>query len=484
MTPGDDTQPYPSSEEKRGESVSGSGLREADRFIARQNRSTLSASSASTSSTLASSSSSSLSSSALSAPTPSPTSLSARPESSSARATSASASSGSGSARSGSLRSGSSSASAAVSLSSLLSSSSASQSKSSVRASSVMSSSASSVSQSRSVVVRSSTSSSAANSPSASVASSTTFTFTSTLTISPSSSLSPSSAPVLISTVLLTSTGPVSTAFSTSAGAIGPAATRSTGAAFAHNAGAIVGVAVGSGAALVLAVVLLWFIFRGRRRLRNDDSRVGSELRMIGNRVDRAADARTPSPHYTLARPRARPTEAGSSGLQLLERLRGGQTPADSFNTHGHSYNTTPGGVPGSPLSDALPTPPLISADAYTSVPAPPPSPRPSSLLNPAPRRPPSILVSTTSSPLAMPPSSPSLPPGLVMGTDPDPAPPAEIPDRTGTPATLLRPGLAMLQSHSTRTLEDHEDYSRPIGGRVNQRTETEATVASSDDER
>ncbi|KAJ6450947.1 hypothetical protein C8R47DRAFT_1230022 [Mycena vitilis] len=48
---------------------------------------------------------------------------------------------------------------------------------------------------------------------------------------------------------------------------------------------------------------------------------------------------------------------------------------------------------------------------------------------------------------------------------------------RTG----LLRPGLAVLlpQTHSTRSLGDHVDYSRPIGARLAQRMESAATFAT-----
>ncbi|KAJ7795104.1 hypothetical protein B0H14DRAFT_2920949 [Mycena olivaceomarginata] len=45
----------------------------------------------------------------------------------------------------------------------------------------------------------------------------------------------------------------------------------------------------------------------------------------------------------------------------------------------------------------------------------------------------------------------------------------------------LLRPGLAVLlpASHSTRSLGDHVDYSRPIGARVNVRMESAATFVT-----
>jgi hypothetical protein len=47
----------------------------------------------------------------------------------------------------------------------------------------------------------------------------------------------------------------------------------------------------------------------------------------------------------------------------------------------------------------------------------------------------------------------------------------------------LLRPGLAVLlpASHSTRSLGDHVDYSRPIGARVNVRMESAATFVTMD---
>ncbi|KAJ7909864.1 hypothetical protein B0H13DRAFT_1877271 [Mycena leptocephala] len=41
----------------------------------------------------------------------------------------------------------------------------------------------------------------------------------------------------------------------------------------------------------------------------------------------------------------------------------------------------------------------------------------------------------------------------------------------------LFRPGLAVMQQQSSRTLEDHVDYSRPIHGHVNMRMESENTV-------
>ncbi|KAJ7689295.1 hypothetical protein B0H17DRAFT_1135106 [Mycena rosella] len=52
--------------------------------------------------------------------------------------------------------------------------------------------------------------------------------------------------------------------------------------------------------------------------------------------------------------------------------------------------------------------------------------------------------------------------------------------------AWMRRPGLAVLQaagSHSTRTLGDHVDYSRPIGGRVNLRMESGNTLESTSEE-
>ncbi|KAJ7503745.1 hypothetical protein B0H11DRAFT_1906158 [Mycena galericulata] len=58
-----------------------------------------------------------------------------------------------------------------------------------------------------------------------------------------------------------------------------------------------------------------------------------------------------------------------------------------------------------------------------------------------------------------------SPPPGLPTpdsGAGPEPVP--------ATPTGLLRPSLAVLQFQSSRTLDDHEDYSRPIGGRVDRR--------------
>ncbi|KAJ7242905.1 hypothetical protein C8J57DRAFT_1366432 [Mycena rebaudengoi] len=65
------------------------------------------------------------------------------------------------------------------------------------------------------------------------------------------------------------------------------------------------------------------------------------------------------------------------------------------------------------------------------------------------------------------------------------PLPSPALSEDPRTPEGLLRPGLAVLlpPTHSTRTLGDHVDYSRPIGARINARMESGNTFASASSE-
>ncbi|KAJ7636310.1 hypothetical protein FB45DRAFT_906361 [Roridomyces roridus] len=115
------------------------------------------------------------------------------------------------------------------------------------------------------------------------------------------------------------------------------------------------------------------------------------------------------------------------------------------------------GSAPGTPRSSSLLNPPPLPSSSASTLILPPPGPTPewpglrSSIAQ----------AGARSSPLAAPPTPPT--------------PNVEPPTPTGTPLGLLRPGLSSLpagQSYSsTRTFEDGVDYSRPIVGPVNSGT-------------
>ncbi|KAJ7722399.1 hypothetical protein B0H16DRAFT_1600578 [Mycena metata] len=285
------------------------------------------------------------------------------------------------------------------------------------------------------------------------------------------------------STVIVTNPASTFTAFSTSAspGSLGSNGSNNDG--FSHNAGGIVGVALGGFIALVVGGTMLFCGCRRFRRGRERQSQTqgpagaGAEVELAAAAAAAPmASAQAPSPteeaarpastyHYQLARPTMPPTPATSSSSRggFLTRLRGGQA------------------------STATNTPAALEDSTAFSFPRPhTPQSRPSSLLNPRPHL-------TTDLPPPTPPQSPRLGsllnPRVNLGTPPPspwrqtqtPEPPIVPPPRedTRTPTGLLRPSLAVMQFESSRTLDDHEDYTRPIGGRVSARIESDTSVPS-----
>ncbi|KAJ7743924.1 hypothetical protein DFH07DRAFT_943126 [Mycena maculata] len=288
------------------------------------------------------------------------------------------------------------------------------------------------------------------------------FVSTSTLSISTHIATDIPSASVFTSTFVRTSGGSTFTVVSTSTGVLGTGV--ASGSSFSHNVGGIVGVAIGGVVAVILGVALVFFACRRYKRRRGPQAGAAVELATSPRSPTEAPptdaehhpppDAVSPdesSYHYTLRRPTMPPTPPSSSSVAgLLGRIRGGRTSQSS----------------------ARPVRPRIAPGEFQGAAASPTSPPgtpnpPSSLLNPR--------LNLASSP----------PPewvGWVPNTGQLPSPasllnPAPTTD-PGTPrAGLLRPSLAVLQSQSSRTLDDHQDYSRPIGGRVDARMESANTM-------
>ncbi|KAJ7911677.1 hypothetical protein B0H13DRAFT_2660423 [Mycena leptocephala] len=141
----------------------------------------------------------------------------------------------------------------------------------------------------------------------------------------------------------------------------------------------------------------------------------------------------------TLRRSTMPPTPPSSfSATGLLGRLRGGRASTSSPSTL-----VAPGEFRGAAAS----SPPRSSNP-------------PGSLLNPR--------VNLDAQVAEQP-----LPPSPAANEDPPRRDPGGVPDG------LLRPGLAVMQHQSSRTLEDNVDYSRPIDGHVNMRMESENTLES-----
>ncbi|KAJ7506087.1 hypothetical protein B0H11DRAFT_1974758, partial [Mycena galericulata] len=283
----------------------------------------------------------------------------------------------------------------------------------------------------------------------------------------------PTTSPVVFtSTRVVTSGGTVTTVLSTGVLGTGPASRDS----FAHNVGGIVGVAIGGVVALILAVTIIFFASRRfkkrhRRGPRSSaEAEGGAELAAIAGPATatpgeptHAASPGSPtgsrsSYHYTLRRPTMPPTPPSSGSMAgLLGRFRGGR---------GSRVRAAPGEFQGAAANAnansaaaAAAAAPVAGAGARAgsarTPTSPPGSPQPpGSLLNPR------IQVAGSAPSLAPEWVGWSPPPGLPTpdsGAGPEPAP--------GTPTGLLRPSLAVLQFQSSRTLDDHEDYSRPIGG-------------------
>ncbi|KAJ6577909.1 hypothetical protein B0H19DRAFT_1062474 [Mycena capillaripes] len=305
-------------------------------------------------------------------------------------------------------------------------------------------------------------------------------------------------------TIVFTSGGNVFTTVSTGVLGTGRPAPHD----FAHNVGAIIGVAVSCVVALILIVFAVFcacqrfrprvhreFVLRGADKgLRHPPgvwrSPIGGDsvYSLVSDGVHDHGDTsilhaesstcevhsspRTSQSHWGSAPPFLDAADISSSG---------------SFSYAPDSFAHKPDLIS---LQDAiwLPTPPpslsipaLLATDSGrssdSSTPSPqPPTPR-SSLLNP-----PLVLSSTVAlpSPTAPQPEWPglrrsitqSLPlaaetlPSVAKPTTPvaDSLPSAATTEEPGMAEGLLRPNLTLLQSYSSRTFDDHVDYSRLIG--------------------
>ncbi|KAJ6481494.1 hypothetical protein C8R47DRAFT_1134610 [Mycena vitilis] len=269
------------------------------------------------------------------------------------------------------------------------------------------------------------------------------------------------STSVFLSTVVVTATGStITTAVAASSPALGTG--ESGGTPFSRNVGGIVGVAVGGVVALIVGAALIFFTCKGFKRDRSPEAEV--ELDAAPTQ-DQPAATELPSAeprssyHYTRAArpPMTTPPPSNTSLSAFIGRLRGGRA-STSSSMPGALESTTPLSLPMPAFTWGAQSqrPPGTPPTGSPSFPPPRP-PTPGSLLNPR------VHV----------PSSPPSPAPEWVGwrTEPPPPPSALAPAQTlpddppRSPTGLLRPSLAVMQFESSRTLDDHQDYSRPIGG-------------------
>ncbi|KAJ7628009.1 hypothetical protein DFH06DRAFT_1480724 [Mycena polygramma] len=302
-----------------------------------------------------------------------------------------------------------------------------------------------------------------------------------TLTSSSSISTHIASTSFFLSTVVVTATGSTTTiTVAASSPALGTG--ESGGTPFSRNVGGIVGVAVGGVIALIVGAAVLFFTCKGVKCERRPEAEVELSTAPPASTQDQPAATEQPSAtaasprssyHYTRATrpPMASPPPSSSSLAALISRLRGGRA-STSSSMPGALESTTPLSLPmpafawGAQSQRTPGTPPPGSPGS------PPPRPHtPGSLLNPR---------------VHIPSSPPSPAPEWVGWRTEPPSPPPVLPpaqtqrdDPPRSPTGLLRPSLAVMQFESSRTLDDHEDYSRPIGGRVSARMESDLTVQS-----
>jgi hypothetical protein len=257
---------------------------------------------------------------------------------------------------------------------------------------------------------------------------------------------------------------------------------------FAHNVGAIIGIALGGVVAVILIVVAVFCACERFKPRTHREFMLRSTAKGL---------RRPPGPWrspidgesvYSLVSDGV--DEHGDTDTSLLQADGGmrevrhwGSAPpfpfldaadissAGSYTPDSYAQTPDPDLIA---LHDAIwmPTPPSslsLSIPAVLAT-ATPPTPR-SSLLNPP-------LALSSSSTVALPyPATPrsamqSLPmvaEPLPSVAEPTPGTPTPIADHDALPSPaptegLLRPSLSALQSHSSRTLKDHVDYSRFIG--------------------
>ncbi|KAJ7018978.1 hypothetical protein C8F04DRAFT_1324631 [Mycena alexandri] len=300
----------------------------------------------------------------------------------------------------------------------------------------------------------------------------------------------PHSGSLFTTTIVYTSGGSVYTTVST--GVLGTG--RPVPHDFAHNVGAIIGVALGSLIALILIVprpVLRFLLYGAARGLRRPPGAWRSPIdgdsvySLVSDSGEDHGDTSLLEAESGMREARASQSYWGSapfsdSDAADISSAYVAQTPDLISMHHDAIWLPTP------PSSLSIPA--LLAADGARPADPRTLSPQPatprSSLLNPP--------LAPSSSTVALPPPATPQPewPGLrssiahsqslALGAEPrpsaaDPTTGTPIADPRPSPAPsvepsaahgqgLLRPSLTVLQSHSSRTLDDHVDYSRLIG--------------------
>ncbi|KAJ7119916.1 hypothetical protein C8R43DRAFT_1241704 [Mycena crocata] len=240
--------------------------------------------------------------------------------------------------------------------------------------------------------------------------------------------------------------------------------------------------------------------FRDRRSARTDTQPgTGTEARVEPNPLSPRAPTQDQTPPLQLEipppadpdlhRPVMPPTPPSSSSLKgLFTRIRFGRTGARVRNAPGEFQGAAAAAHAHSPVSPRQPTSAPTSTSSPTSAHGAPHALTPAgSLLNPR--------VNAGSAHEIPTPTEWSL--GADSGSAAGAAGwrrGAEVSSQKQQPPTmasselpmsptdgLLRPSLAALQAQSSRTLGDHEDFSRPIGARVAWPEETSETELAAD---
>ncbi|KAJ7863546.1 hypothetical protein B0H13DRAFT_2671415 [Mycena leptocephala] len=307
----------------------------------------------------------------------------------------------------------------------------------------------------------------------------------------------PLSGSLFTTTIVYTSGGSVFTTVST--GVFGTGRPWPAPHNFAHNIGAIIGIALGGGVAVILIVVAVFcacerfkprthreFMLRGTAKgLRRPPGPWRSPIdgdsvySLVSDGVDEHGDADT---SLLQAESGMREVRHWGSAPPFPFLDAADIASADSYTPDSFAQMPDPDLIllhdaiwlPTPPSSLSLSIPALLAGRASSDLSTPPMATPRSSLLNP-----PSSTVALTSpsTPRSAMQSLPQVAEPLPSVAEPIPGTPIAdaLPSPEPTPTEgLLRPSLTALQSHSSRTLEDHVDYSRFIGagaGAVRQRT-------------